>query len=49
MYQLLKPNAFLITYCAKGSFKRTLKEIGFEVIVLPGPIGKREITKALKI
>ena len=42
MYQLLKPNAFLITYCAKGSFKRTLKEIGFEVLVLPGPLVKEK-------
>ncbi len=49
MYNLLKPNGFLITYCAKGVFKRTLKSIGFEVVGLPGPIGKREITKAVKI
>lgn len=49
MYKLLKPNGFLITYCAKGEFKRTLKNIGFKLVSLPGPIGKREITKALKI
>jgi len=48
MYRLLKPNAFLITYCAKGIFKRTLKSIGFEVVALGGPIGKREITMAIK-
>lgn len=48
MYDLLKPNGFLITYCAKGIFKRTLKSIGFEVVALPGPIGKREITMAKK-
>ena len=48
MYNLLKQNGFLITYCAKGSFKRTLKTIGFKVNGLPGPIGKREITQAVK-
>lgn len=48
MYDLLKPDGFLITYCAKGIFKRTLKEIGFTIEALPGPIGKREITRAFK-
>lgn len=48
MYQALKPRGFLITYCAQGQFKRDLKAIGFEVINLPGPPGKREITKAVK-
>jgi tRNA U34 5-methylaminomethyl-2-thiouridine-forming methyltransferase MnmC len=36
----------LITYCAKGSVKRALKSIGFEVLNLPGPPGKYEITLA---
>jgi len=48
MYDSLTPDGFLITYCAQGQFKRTLKEIGFEVKPLPGPPGKREITKAIK-
>ena len=48
MYQALKPNDFLITYCAQGQFKRDLKAVGFNVINLPGPPGKREITKAVK-
>lgn len=48
MYDALKKEAFLITYCAKGSFKRCLKSIEFKVEALPGPIGKREITKAVK-
>lgn len=47
-YKALKKDGFLITYCAKGSFKRALKEVGFEVISLPGPPGKREMTKAVK-
>ncbi|MCH2022671.1 MAG: tRNA (5-methylaminomethyl-2-thiouridine)(34)-methyltransferase MnmD [Saprospiraceae bacterium] len=48
MYQALKPNGLLTTFCAKGSFKRCLKSIGFRVEAIPGPIGKREITRAHK-
>lgn len=48
MFDILKPQSFLITYCAKGNFKRCLKSIDFKVEPLPGPIGKREITKAVK-
>ena len=38
--------AVLVTYCAKGSFKRALRAAGFSVEGLPGPIGKREMTRA---
>ncbi|MCO5258823.1 MAG: tRNA (5-methylaminomethyl-2-thiouridine)(34)-methyltransferase MnmD [Crocinitomicaceae bacterium] len=48
MYNTLKKDGFLITYCAKGQVKRTLKSIGFEIEALPGPPGKREITRAWK-
>jgi tRNA U34 5-methylaminomethyl-2-thiouridine-forming methyltransferase MnmC len=48
MYALLKNGGILVTYCAKGSVKRTLKEVGFVVENLPGPPGKREITRAVK-
>lgn len=36
----------LVTYCAKGQFKRNLRAAGFRVVALPGPVGKREITRA---
>ena len=49
MYELLNPGGILVTYCAKGAFKRLLKEVGFLVESLPGPIGKREMTRAVKI
>ncbi len=39
----------LVTFCAKGQFKRDLKQIGFEVQVLKGAAGKREMTRAIKI
>jgi len=48
-FNLLKIDGLLVTYCAKGSFKRNLKSIGFEVISVSGPPGKREMTIARKI
>ncbi len=47
MIDLLNPGGVLVTYCAKGSFKRALKSVGFEVEALPGPGGKREMTRAI--
>ena len=49
MYNALRPNGVLTTYCAKGVVKRTLKSLGFQIEALPGPPGKREMTRALKI
>jgi tRNA U34 5-methylaminomethyl-2-thiouridine-forming methyltransferase MnmC len=48
MYQALKPTGVLTTYCAKGVVKRCLKSVGFIIEGLPGPIGKREMTRAVK-
>lgn len=48
MFRALQPGGVLVTYCAKGEFKRTLKKVGFVVESLPGPPGKREMTKAIK-
>ena len=48
MYDLLKEDGFLITYCAKGVVKRTMKAVGFEIVVLDGPPGKRQMTRANK-
>ena len=49
LYNCLTPNGILVTYCAKGSVKRGLKAVGFEIEALPGPPGKREMTRALKV
>ena len=46
-YRLLAPGGRLVTYCAKGQFKRNLRAAGFRVEGLPGPVGKREMTRAL--
>ena len=43
-----KPDAVLMTYCAKGSVRRTLQKVGFQVERLPGPQGKREILRGIK-
>jgi tRNA U34 5-methylaminomethyl-2-thiouridine-forming methyltransferase MnmC len=48
MYALLKEDGILVTYCAKGEVKRMLKSVGFKVENLPGPPGKREVTRAVK-
>jgi tRNA U34 5-methylaminomethyl-2-thiouridine-forming methyltransferase MnmC len=42
-------DGILVTYSAKGEVKRNLRSVGFEVKLLPGPPGKREIISAKKI
>lgn len=49
MYNCLSEGGVLVTYCAKGSVKRGLKNVGFKLESLPGPPGKREMTRALKV
>lgn len=48
MYDLLTDKGILVTYCAQGQMKRNMKEAGFLVKPLPGPPGKREMTRAIK-
>ncbi len=49
LYALLKTGGALVTYCAQGQFKRHLKSLGMSVEGLPGPPGKREMTRGIKI
>ena len=49
MFEALLPEGILVTYCAKGEVKRSLKRVGFTIESLPGPTGKREMTRAVKI
>ena len=46
---LIAPNGVWVSYCAKGSVRRDLETIGFEVLRLPGPPGKREMLRAIKV
>jgi tRNA U34 5-methylaminomethyl-2-thiouridine-forming methyltransferase MnmC len=48
MYKALKKDGFLVTYCAQGQVKRNMKSAGFVIENLPGPPGKREMTKGIK-
>ncbi len=44
----MQAGGILVTYCAKGSVKRAMKAAGFTIERLPGPPGKREMTRATK-
>ncbi|MCP4125172.1 MAG: tRNA (5-methylaminomethyl-2-thiouridine)(34)-methyltransferase MnmD [Bacteroidetes bacterium] len=48
LFNGMKQGGVLVTYCAKGSVKRALKAAGFSVEGIPGPPGKREMTRAVK-
>lgn len=48
-YQLLLQGGVLVTYCAQGQFRRNLKAAGFVIESLPGPPGKKEMTRGLKL
>lgn len=43
-----RPGGIFVTYSAKGEVKRNLRACGFEVTLLPGPPGKRQIIRAVK-
>jgi tRNA U34 5-methylaminomethyl-2-thiouridine-forming methyltransferase MnmC len=49
LYKCLKPDGILVTYSCKGKVKRALKTAGFTIEKLPGPAGKREVLRAMKI
>jgi tRNA U34 5-methylaminomethyl-2-thiouridine-forming methyltransferase MnmC len=48
MFIALKNNGALVTYSAKGSVRRAMLAVGFEVEKIPGPKGKREMLRAFK-
>lgn len=48
LFNCMNTDSILVTYCAKGEVKRNLKAAGFIVETLPGPPGKREMTRAKK-
>jgi len=49
MYTALKENGVLVTYAAKGSVKRALRNVGFNLKRLQGPPGKRHMLRATKV
>jgi tRNA U34 5-methylaminomethyl-2-thiouridine-forming methyltransferase MnmC len=46
--EVTAPGGVFVTYSAKGTVRRALKSCGFEVSLLPGPPGKREVIRAIK-
>ena len=48
LYAAAAPGAVLVSYCAQGQFRRNLRAAGWHPEKLPGPPGKREITRAVK-
>lgn len=48
LYQLLKPEGILVTYCSKGIVRRAMEAAGFRVTKLQGPPGKREMVRAFR-
>ena len=49
MFLALKSKGVLVTYAAKGSVRRAMQSVGFKVERLPGPPGKREMLRAVKM
>lgn len=49
MFYFLEKGGILTTYSAKGSVRRAMQEVGFKVLRLLGPPGKREMLQGFKI
>ncbi len=45
----MKKGGVFLTFSVKGLVKRNLKEEGFQIEILPGPVGKRSITRAWRL
>ena len=45
----LATEGVLVTYCAQGQFRRNLEYLGLQTQRLPGPPGKREMIRAVKL
>ena len=49
IYNSLNKGGILVTYCAKGEVRRRMQRSGFKVERIPGPPGKREMLRAVKL
>jgi len=49
IFHSMSAGSILTTYCAKGTIKRLLKEIGFTIEIIPGPPGKWHMIRAWKV
>ena len=48
LYDSMPTGGILTSYSVRGDFRRALKDAGFQVEKIPGPPGKRHITRARK-
>jgi len=48
LFDMVQPNGVVVTYSAKGSFRRDLAASGFFVERITGPPGKRHMIRAVK-
>lgn len=48
LYDNMNPGGIIVTYCAKGIVRRTLRDIGFTMERLAGPPPKREMLRGRK-
>ena len=44
----MKKSGVIVTYSSSGKLKKILKELKFEIEILQGPKGKKEMTRATK-
>ena len=47
-YKALKPGGIFVTYSVKGTAKRAMQTVGFNVDIIEGPPGKRHMMRAQK-
>ncbi len=48
LYDAMAPGSILTSYSVRGDFRRSLQSVGFRVERIPGPPGKRQITRAFR-
>lgn len=48
LFDHMNPGAILVSYSVRGDFRRALEKSGFTVKKIPGPPGKRQMTRATK-
>ena len=49
MFALILPGGTLLTYSSKSEVRRAMQAAGFSVTKVPGPWGKREMVKAMRL
>ena len=49
LFSAMTENGVLVTYSAKGQVRRNMQQAGLVVERLPGPKGKREMLRAIKV